>query len=388
MESTQQGMMLIADITGYTQYLSASELDHAREVLKALLELLIEHTKPPLVISRLAGDAVISYGLQGRMLRGQTFVEMIENTYVAFRRAIDLMVMNTKCDCKACQNINRLDLKFFVHYGAFGIDRLGGHDEMVGADVIVLHRLLKNHVTEKTGLRAYTLFSDAAMKALGLEAFCEKLIAHQEAYEHLGEVDVWIQDMHPIWKEKRDTLDLDIPLNQVLYAYEIVIPLPLEVVWDYMGQEKYRSMLTAGNLVNLVNRQNGRVAPGSVFQCYHGRNKYTYQTILQWQPFEYYLTESESMIPHTKIRDKIQLIPHEGGTRIVVKFGKVDGPKLAAFFANLLFGFMLKNMVPKSSTQFTEEIKQTLAEGGLSLPQPPKISPETIHQEAAASLKI
>ena len=37
--------------------------------------------------------------------QGQTFVELIEDTYVAFRRAIDLMVVNTTCECNACRNI-------------------------------------------------------------------------------------------------------------------------------------------------------------------------------------------------------------------------------------------------------------------------------------------
>jgi hypothetical protein len=46
--ATQFGYFLIADITGYTQYLSASELDHAQKTLTALLNLLIKHTKPPL----------------------------------------------------------------------------------------------------------------------------------------------------------------------------------------------------------------------------------------------------------------------------------------------------------------------------------------------------
>ena len=32
------GTLLIADITGYTMYLSQSELDHARETLQAWLE--------------------------------------------------------------------------------------------------------------------------------------------------------------------------------------------------------------------------------------------------------------------------------------------------------------------------------------------------------------
>jgi hypothetical protein len=64
MAKTQDGYLLIADISGYTLYLSKSELEHAQEILTALLELLVDHTRPPLVISRLAGDAVISYGLR------------------------------------------------------------------------------------------------------------------------------------------------------------------------------------------------------------------------------------------------------------------------------------------------------------------------------------
>ena len=48
--ATSFGYFLIADITGYTQYLSESELDHAQKSLTALLNLLIKHTRPPLVI--------------------------------------------------------------------------------------------------------------------------------------------------------------------------------------------------------------------------------------------------------------------------------------------------------------------------------------------------
>ena len=67
----QRGFILIADITGYTAYLNDSELEHAQGTLTELLELLIEHTKSPLVISRLEGDAVISYGLEAGFIGGQ-----------------------------------------------------------------------------------------------------------------------------------------------------------------------------------------------------------------------------------------------------------------------------------------------------------------------------
>jgi len=157
MSGTQEGYLLIADITGYTQYLSQSELEHAQQTLTALLELLVDRTRPPLVISRLAGDAVISYGLRQNFFEGQTFVEMLEDTYVAFRKALERMILNTTCLCNACTNLSSLDLKFFCHFGAFGIQRIGDRQELVGSDVNLIHRLLKNHVAEKPGFRAYTL---------------------------------------------------------------------------------------------------------------------------------------------------------------------------------------------------------------------------------------
>ncbi len=73
----ERGYLVIADITGYTAFLNDSELEHS---LRDLLDLLIDQTKPPLVISRLEGDAVISYSPEASFLQGQTIVEIIENT--------------------------------------------------------------------------------------------------------------------------------------------------------------------------------------------------------------------------------------------------------------------------------------------------------------------
>jgi len=119
MSKIYEGHLLIADITGYTMYLTQSELDHAQEILTTLLEIIVQSIHPPLMISRLAGDAVVSYGLHEHTVQGQTFLEMIENIYVAFQKAIEKMVLNNNCQCNACRNISTLDLKFFVHYGSF-----------------------------------------------------------------------------------------------------------------------------------------------------------------------------------------------------------------------------------------------------------------------------
>ena len=152
---TQKGTLVIADITGYTAFLSGSELEHAQDSLSSLLNLLLQETKAPLKVADLEGDAVFTYAVEGSFLQGQTLVEAIEQTYVVFRRAIRQMVLNTSCSCNACKNIPNLDLKFFVHYGEFGLQKLGSRIDLVGTDVTLLHRLTKNTITETLGLAAY-----------------------------------------------------------------------------------------------------------------------------------------------------------------------------------------------------------------------------------------
>jgi hypothetical protein len=122
---TQQGFLIISDITGYSKYVNESELEHARDSLTALLNLLIHHTQSPLVLSKLEGDAVFSYAPAGGFLQGQSLLDMIESTYASFRKALELMVINTTCTCNACRNLPNLDLKFFVHFGSI-------HDPEIG----------------------------------------------------------------------------------------------------------------------------------------------------------------------------------------------------------------------------------------------------------------
>ena len=81
------GYLVIADIPGYTTFLSGTELEHAQDSLRSLLELLVDHTKEPLRIFQLEGDAVISFALDQSFIRRQTLLENLEMTYVAFQKA-------------------------------------------------------------------------------------------------------------------------------------------------------------------------------------------------------------------------------------------------------------------------------------------------------------
>ncbi|MEK6221732.1 MAG: DUF2652 domain-containing protein, partial [Chloroflexota bacterium] len=165
----EHGFLIISDITGYSSYLHDSELEHAQDSLTDLLNLLIKHARSPLVISKLEGDAVFSYTPKGGFLSGQTMLEMVEMTYTAFRKALDLMVINTTCTCKACRNLPNLDLKFFIHYGIYSVQHLGDFKELVGNDVNLVHRIAKNTITETMGLKAYAAYTQAVIDELEMQ---------------------------------------------------------------------------------------------------------------------------------------------------------------------------------------------------------------------------
>lgn len=205
-----RGILLIADITGYTVYLEESELEHAHGVLSDLLSVLVEGTRSPLTVSNLQGDAVFSYGIDTETMRGSAFVEMIESIYIAFRRAVEEMATTATCGCNACANLGTLDLKFVVHHGEFLIQTIGTNRELVGSEVIVAHRLAKNSVTATTGVRAYALYTGSAVEALDLADLAGEWISHREVVD-THEVACWVADMTPVWEAARDRSVIEVP---------------------------------------------------------------------------------------------------------------------------------------------------------------------------------
>lgn len=337
MAGTHQSFLVIADITGYTTYLSESELEHAQEVLASLIGLLMESARPPLKVSGLEGDAVFSYALPGLDLKPQTFVEIIEQTYVTFRRAMNLMVLNNTCQCNACTNISNLDLKFFVHHGSFAIHRLGDREELVGTDVILIHRILKNHIRESTGIVAYSAYTNAAVERLGLSA--KDFVVHNDTFENLGDTQLMIRDMHPVWVRERERSIVDFPRDSAALDGSIDLPMPPELVWDFLAKLEYRQIILGADRLDVRDRlSDGRIGEGSSFQCFHG-DREVQQLILEWRPFERIVTRDRINSKLSSLSE-FELTPIDSGTRLSVRVGALQGPALS----KLIMGAAIKRM--------------------------------------------
>jgi len=385
MQQSQDGYLLIADITGYTAFLRESELDHAKDSLRSLLDLLIKQTKPPLLISRLEGDAVISYAPEGSFQHGQTLIDLIEGTYVEFRRALDLMVLNTTCNCLACRNISNLDLKFFVHYGRFALEALPAYTELIGNDVNLIHRLTKNTVTENKGFHAYVMYTQAAMEQLDLPDLFEELSPHFESYEDVGDVRVYLLDMHPIWEQRKHRFHTVVEPQDANYILERQFALPPALLWEYLTKPKYRSILYGADKQEIQDLQQGRVGDGSVYVCSHGKNVVR-QSIVDWHPFEQY-TIKQGLPGGGFSLVTICLTGNENGTTATVLNGKTkQGPSMIRGLLNFAGRKMFLSTMEDGLDALSEIIKDETADSSFPQRTSIKVPVEQIENALTESL--
>jgi hypothetical protein len=386
----QNGTLVIADITGYTAFLSGSELEHAQDSLGSLLNLLLRETKAPLKVANLEGDAVFTYAVEGSFLQGQTLVEAIEQTYVVFRRALRQMVLNTSCRCNACKNIPNLDLKFFVHHGEFGLQKLGSRVDLVGTDVTLLHRLAKNTITEKTGLVAYAAYTEAAVEALDASEMSANMIRHSETYEHLGKVDLFVQDMTAVWERERDRARIVVEPEDALATVEYVWEAGRSLVWDYSTKPEHRALLFNSETGEIDGDVDGRIGRDTIYYCAHGDSTFE-QTIVDWLPTDQYTFVGPGPLGTSLLSTiKFESIDDGRRTRTLAYIGRLQGRFLARLVVAPIVRYFFAGVVRNGCRALDARMQRDLADGlvidSQALAPTPDISPEEVTNAAAISL--
>jgi hypothetical protein len=198
---TQTGYLVLADISGYTSFVAQTEIEHADFALSCLLETIIEKLSSLLTISKLEGDAVFAYIEENKLEEAKSLLELVDNTYLAFRDRAEELYSKATCPCRACRSVPTLDLKFMVHHGDFILQQVAGIKDLLGTDVNLIHRLSKNHVAESTGWKGYALFTNQGLEHMQTDK--ASFVQQTESYEHLGEVETYVMDMHIRYEEMK-----------------------------------------------------------------------------------------------------------------------------------------------------------------------------------------
>ncbi len=149
------GFLYIPDISGFTKFVTQTEIEHSNEIISDLIEVIIKSNDLGLNISEIEGDSVLFY-LLGEPPVLEAIVDQSKRTFLDFHAAIQTMTQEFDCNCKACTTILNLTLKFITHWGECKEVPIQKFTKLIGSDVILAHRLLKNSVPDKE----YILFSE------------------------------------------------------------------------------------------------------------------------------------------------------------------------------------------------------------------------------------
>jgi hypothetical protein len=164
---------------------------------------------------------------------------------------------------------------------------MAGREELMGNDVVVVHRLLKNRVAEELGVAAYALYTDALVGAMGLaDPTAAGMRAYRETFESVGEVAGWVTDLGAAWEVEQRRVRTKVTDDEALTVITIPAAAPREILWEWVTSPARRIRWTSGVTEVVEDLANGRRGIGTVNHCAHGKNV-SIEEVIDWVPPEY-----------------------------------------------------------------------------------------------------
>lgn len=187
-DRSDSGLLVLADISGFTAFVTATELEHGAEVTGVLLADVMEALAPPFEIQELEGDAVFALASDDTQAGERSLLEAFNRAFAAFAERQSELSRDMSCHCRACRGVLGLSLKLIVHHGSFMRQEVRGKSRVAGPDIILAHRFLKNDVEPRT----YLLFTDAAVERLGIDPAAAGMARYTGKYAHFDAVDYFV----------------------------------------------------------------------------------------------------------------------------------------------------------------------------------------------------
>ncbi|MBI2333396.1 MAG: DUF2652 domain-containing protein [Chloroflexi bacterium] len=168
---SQFGYFLLADISGFSSYLTKVELEHAGGILQKLLESIARKIEPVFRVQDFDIDSVFAVVSKTGISRFENLHRLVEDTYVEFKGNLSEISNHITCNCAACRDVTSLDLKFMVHYGEYILSSVQGRPMLYGLDpTFVRNRRWKDAMSGSLGWRGYILFTEQCLTSLGMDA--------------------------------------------------------------------------------------------------------------------------------------------------------------------------------------------------------------------------
>jgi hypothetical protein len=239
-------LFFIPDISGYTNFIQTTEIEHSQHVIAELLEVLIAANVENLKLAEIEGDALFFYK-ENKVPSQERLLAQIERMFKAFYSHLKLLETNRICPCNACATAPNLNLKIIVHCGELQFIEVQGNRKPFGKPVIQSHRLLKNSIDSDN----YVLISKELSEKIWLSSdYKSKLYDFKEAsdtYDNelikynyaIIEADLLNLKEHQQVKE----FSFNNPANLL---FEQSIDCSASKLYEYLSNYRYRNEWTSG----------------------------------------------------------------------------------------------------------------------------------------------
>ncbi|RNI25978.1 DUF2652 domain-containing protein [Rufibacter latericius] len=186
-DDSQPALLFIPDISGFTRFMHENGVQYSRNLIADLLEIIIEANILNMEVCEIQGDAILFYKI-GEPPAIDQIVSQCKQIFLDFQNYLRIMERD---DILASPHLseNKLTLKVIVHYGRISVTQIRDHIKLMGTDVILAHRLLKNSIEGSE----YVLLTEGYLNTQAPEAVAQnfewtQLKDGMNSYEHVGDI--------------------------------------------------------------------------------------------------------------------------------------------------------------------------------------------------------
>ena len=234
----QKALYFMPDISGFTNFVNNTEVEHSIHIIAELLELLLDNSSTNMQLAEIEGDALFMFSTEipdyNQLLQQTT--TMLEQ----FHRHTKGYEKRRICNCGSCRTTINLELKFLIHYGDIAFIKVKKIVKPYGMDVIKIHRLLKNQVP----YNEYILFTDSAHDFYKNETDAT-WIKKTESFD-IKNLDYFYKNLENIkdsiiLESQGDTIDVGENTIPTLF-FEAIFDMNIDVLFSYVSELKYRHL--------------------------------------------------------------------------------------------------------------------------------------------------
>lgn len=253
--------ILIPDISGFTEFMTSTELSHGTFAINMLIDAIIKSVDEEYEVSEIEGDAVLLIRKGASPTQNE-----IQNTCIkifnAFHFQRKWMQQHAVCPCGACLAIIDLTLKFVVHHGPLAEIKVGRFVKQSGTEMIVAHRLLKNRINNNE----YVLMTDKLLESAGPIANNElEWSSSAEEYAAIGKVGYRFALLNEARKRCPEPPELESYFSDDTSFFEMTMPAGFREVYMVMMNIPGRSSWMPD--LQQVEQDIPQVFVGSVHYC-------------------------------------------------------------------------------------------------------------------------